>query len=842
MRKLFLTLAIVVMALFFVAGCNNSNTVIDDDNDSVVEQQEPYKIYRLATEAGYTGTYEEWLKSIKGEKGDPGVGIASIRKTNSDGNVDTYVFTLTDGSSTTFTITNGKDGAQGPKGEAGTNGTNGTNGTDGQNGKSAYQLYLEAYPEYTKSEAEWLDDLINGRLANLQSFTVQFNSNGGTSVDSQNVLKGDKVAKPSDPTNDGYRFIGWYYQGEEWSFIGYSVTEDMTLTAKWEKELVNDTSIQINNGVNENGTITVKVDNNVSTYSFINNVTVTNGSKYNVYTDILGENEIKTKTSSISIGNNTFYVLVTDKNDNIKLYTVIIRRLPMYTISFVTNCNDSIDSYQIQEGSLIESLPVVSKRGYTFNSWDYDINNPVMSNTAITASWNINNYTITYHLNEGTNSNQNPSTYTVLDNVTFATPTRRGYTFNGWYLEDTFDNQTETIALNTIGNIEFYAKWTIIEYTITYHLDSGTNYQSNPSTYTVLDNVTFAAPTRRGYTFNGWYLEDTFDNQIETIELNTINNIEVYAKWTPTVYTITYHLNEGTNSNQNPSTYTLLDEITFATPTRRGYTFDGWYLEDTFDNQIDSIALNTINNIEVYAKWICHVNYSINNNKIAITGYNSDSNTNDIVILYMYEGYSVTSIGEGAFIDCTSLTSITISDSVTSIGNYAFSNCTSLTNITIPDSVTVIGRTAFNNCTSLTSITIPDSVTSIGDYAFIDCTSLTNVTIPDSLTSIGTSVFAGCRSLTSITISDSVTSIGNYAFSNCIGLTSITIPNSVTRTGYYAFNNCTSLTNVYYGGDASQYANLTDMPSAVDVYYYSENEPTENGNYWHYVDDVPTIW
>ncbi|MBR3974411.1 MAG: leucine-rich repeat protein, partial [Clostridia bacterium] len=104
------------------------------------------------------------------------------------------------------------------------------------------------------------------------------------------------------------------------------------------------------------------------------------------------------------------------------------------------------------------------------------------------------------------------------------------------------------------------------------------------------------------------------------------------------------------------------------------------------------------------------------------------------------------------FVNCTSLTSITIPNSVTSIGDYAFWKCTSLTSITIPNSVTSIGRSAFKGCTSLTSITIPNSVTSIGSSAFEGCTSLTSITIPNSVTSIGYHAFAGCTSLTSITI------------------------------------------------------------------------------------------
>ncbi|SDF64583.1 Leucine rich repeat-containing protein [Bacteroidales bacterium KHT7] len=174
----------------------------------------------------------------------------------------------------------------------------------------------------------------------------------------------------------------------------------------------------------------------------------------------------------------------------------------------------------------------------------------------------------------------------------------------------------------------------------------------------------------------------------------------------------------------------------------------------------------------------------------------SEEVTIPAAVTYNDSQYSVTSIGQYAFLGCSGLTSITIPNSVTSIGNNAFFRCTGLTSITIPNSVTSIREGAFSGCTGLTSITIPNSVTTIGFWAFSGCSGLTSITIPNSVTNIESSTFSGCSGLTSITIPNSVTNIGSGAFRNCSGLTSITIPNSVTSIGDEAFSGCSGLTSV----------------------------------------------
>ena len=175
-------------------------------------------------------------------------------------------------------------------------------------------------------------------------------------------------------------------------------------------------------------------------------------------------------------------------------------------------------------------------------------------------------------------------------------------------------------------------------------------------------------------------------------------------------------------------------------------------------------------------------------------------------------------IGNYAFYNCTSLTSITIPSSISNFSMFNFYHCNSLVSITLPNTITAIGNSEFNYCGSLVSVSIPNSVRLFAEYALMNCYSLASVTIPNFVTSFSGRAFYGCCALSSVIMPSGTTSVAPYMFYNCSSLAKVTLPNSATAINSYAFYSCFTLASLTIP------SSVTSIGNSVFAYCYGMAE------------------
>ena len=263
------------------------------------------------------------------------------------------------------------------------------------------------------------------------------------------------------------------------------------------------------------------------------------------------------------------------QNEALTLYPVW--NANQYTITFDTAGGSEIAPITQDYGTEITAPDNPTRKGYTFKGWDKEIPETMPAeNITVKAQWEINQYTIAFDTNGG--SEIAPITQDYGTEITAPdNPTRKGYTFKGWDKEI-----PETMPAE---NMTVKAQWEINQYTIAFDTNGGSEIAPITQDYgteiTAPDN-----PTRKGYTFKGW------DKEIP--ETMPAENITVKAQWEINQYTIAFDTNGG--SEIAPITQDYGTEITAPdNPTRKGYTFKGW------DKEIPETM--PAENITITARW-----------------------------------------------------------------------------------------------------------------------------------------------------------------------------------------------------------------------------------------------
>ena len=277
-----------------------------------------------------------------------------------------------------------------------------------------------------------------------------------------------------------------------------------------------------------------------------------------------------------------------------------------YTVKFVSN-HGSFADQTIEHGKLIDTgeLTIPEVEGYTFDGWyadenrtiEFDFSTPITSNTTIYAKWTANDYYVSFFTEHG----DPPTSQNVKYNGTATDPgtlTEEGYTFDGWYTDDTYSTKfdfTQPIKRNTT----VYAKWTAKDYEVSFITEHG----DAPASQNVPYNETADDPgelTAEGYTFDDWYTDADYTTKFDFTQPIT-SNTTVYAKWTANDYEVSFITEHGdAPASQNvPYNGTATDP---GKLTEEGYTFDGWYADEAHKTKFD-FSTPITGDTKVYAKW-----------------------------------------------------------------------------------------------------------------------------------------------------------------------------------------------------------------------------------------------
>ena len=489
--------------------------------------------------------------------------------------------------------------------------------------------FLGWYENATKHENEkWTrtSDLSLMAKWEIIGYAINYELDGGTNhADNPASYKVDTdTITLKDPSRTGYTFTGWTYEGQTTPIkdakIEKGSIDDKTFTANWEA-ITTTVTFNANNGVCATTELSATYDQSIT----LPEVTRTG---YN----FLGW-----------FNNGTKYESGTWKNYADIELTAMWEIIPYeitYNLNNGTNHASNPSTYTFEQEI---TLGEPTRTGYTFTGWTFEgqttptknvtISQGTIGEKSYTANWEAISSTITLNPNGGA---CDPITIPVTYDQEFTLPecVWSGHTFSGWYVGDT---------KITSGICKFYedttlvAEWDIIQYTVNYTMNGGTNAGANPTTYNYHDTFTLEDPTKTGYTFLGWtYSGQTTPTKNVTVVVGTTGDKAYTANWQANTYTVTFDANGGTVA---PTSKDVVFDtnVTLPTPTRTGYTFGGWFVGT---KQYTTGTWKKDSDVTLVAKWtansytVTYDDVSIQTNNITVTfDYNYSGSTPTTVTL-----------------------------------------------------------------------------------------------------------------------------------------------------------------------------------------------------------------
>ena len=514
----------------------------------------------------------------------------------------------------------------------------------------------------------------------------------------------------------------------------------------------------------------------------------------------------------------------------------------LHTISFYDE-STLVGKIETKGYETIDLPSAQNKENYDFKGWfldkniwseeltrDYFLNKPLLEDLDCYAFYEkksepvVEKYTISFYVDNEIFSTIETSGNEILTLPN--APQKENYSFKGWYFdnENFEDELTNDFYENTplTTDVNVYAYYELVneepkEFKVSFNSNGGSKVEDVVTSIIESEPVTI----RDGYTFLGWYLEENFINKV-TFPYEVTKDQTLYAKREENTYNVHFELNGGTGVRDLKTNKIEKEPL----PTRDGYTFLGWYLEESFINKV-TFPFEVTKDQTLYAKWEENVpaaiSFNVNEEGVLTSVEGISEINNEVVIPSRVNNIDVIEIGDEVFANNLFIKKLVIPESVKSLGNKMCYGAKNLEEVVLPNNITVIPDYAFEKCSSLTNINIPTSLVQIRANAFSQ-TALKEFIAPESLKEIWLYAFKDAKELTKVELKN-VTEIGDMVFENCEKLESIVIPETLEEIGASVFGGCSSIQDI----DLPNKPLTLDHNTFYGSAYYEDISNWENG-------------
>jgi uncharacterized repeat protein (TIGR02543 family) len=572
-------------------------------------------------------------------------------------------------------------------------------------------------------------------------YTVSFDTDGGTSINSFELAPGTSISMPKAPTKTGYTFMGWDKEAPT-----VMPSENLSFKALWK---INSYTVTFNTLGGSN------IANETYDYNTLVKVSHQPTKNYNTFEGWLLNGQ--RVTEFVIKGNVTL---------------TASWKLIDYAIKLNPNNGAQLDDVIVQYGAVINSLPSPKKEGYLFSGWLYNlekVNLPYTftegKNIEFSAEWEYIGFGF-----EEVNNGVRVTSYIGTDTNVIIPNTINNLSVVELGI-NAFSNQTNILSiklpdnLKTIGSNAFGGCIGLTEIVI-------------PRSVTLIEQGAFngcSGLINITVPFLGRSSNSTGDMSKFKYIFDNVDSINSIPNSLTHIYiTGGAKINSGAFSGCNSITEIVV-------PNSVTSIAQGAFEECS---NLKKLTIPFVGSSRTPSYYNGRLDYIFGSQTYLVP-----STLENITIT------DQTTISTNAFKNCSFIKNVVIEEGLETIQYSAFEGCSSLINVSLPESVKTIGERLFYECVSLENIILPNGLLSLPNRIFSGCTSLKTIILPNNLIQIGTWVFSNCSSLKEIEIPSTVRTIGEYAFYGCRGLETINLPNGLDAIENNTFYNCTSLTN-----------------------------------------------